>query len=54
MKNQNAGEGKQTYSTTLIDRWEEYELEKAKLRELDLDYGEYAKRLREICDRLGI
>ena len=53
MKNQNAGEEKQTYSTT-FDRWEEYELEKAKLRELDLDYGEYAKRLREICDRLGI
>ena len=36
------------------EKWKEYELEKAKLRELDLLYSEYERRLREIAERLGI
>ena len=51
MKNPSAGE-EQT-STTKTD-WQEYEREKAKLRELDLPYAEFERRLKEIADRLGI
>ena len=36
------------------DPWFEYELEKAKLRKLDLPYAEFEHRLREIAERLGI
>ena len=38
----------------MISQWTEYEHEKAKLRELDLPYAEYERRLREIAERLGL
>lgn len=50
MKNRNDGEEQ---TSTTID-WQEYEREKQKLRELDLPYVEFEKRLKEIADRLGI
>lgn len=36
------------------EKWEEYELEKQKLREEDLSYAEFEKRLKEIAERLGV
>ena len=50
MKNRKDGEEQ----TSLKTDWEEYEKEKQKLRELDLPYAEFTRRLKEIADRLGI
>ena len=36
------------------EKWEEYELEKKKLRDEDLPYAEFEKKLKEIAERLGL
>ena len=56
MKNpeESAEEETRKASTTTTSQWIEYELEKQKLREMDLSYGEFVERLKEIAERLGI
>ena len=41
-------------SPMMTSKWQEYELEKAKLRKLDLPYAEYERQLKEIARRLGL
>lgn len=36
------------------EKWEEYELEKEKLRKEDLPYAEFERKLKEVAERLGI